>query len=111
MSHELNQRLMDALARCAAECSHCATACLQEQDVKMLERCIKLDLDCAEICELAIGFVARGSEHAEHIIRECAEICHACAQECGKHSHMEHCKRCAEACQACAEACEAGVAV
>ena len=111
MSHDQNQRLMDALAKCAAECSHCATACLKEQDVKMLERCIRLDLDCAEICESATGFVARGSEHAEHILRVCAEICNACAEECEKHGHhMDHCKRCAEACRACAEACEAGVA-
>src|SRR5688572_30439444 len=67
MSHDQNQRLMDALAKCAAECSHCASACLQEQDVKMMGRCIRLDIDCAEICRLATGFVARGSEHAEQI--------------------------------------------
>ena len=110
MSHEQNQGLMDALAKCAAACGHCFTACLQEQDVNMMERCIKLDLDCAEICALATGFVARGSEHAMHILRECAEICHACAEECEKHSHMEHCKKCAEACRACAEACGTAVA-
>ena len=78
----------------------------------MLERCIRLDIDCAAICELAAGFVARGSEHAEHILRECADICNDCAEECEKHGHhMEHCRKCAEACRACAEACEAGLAV
>ena len=50
MSHEQNQGLIDALAKCAAKCSHCATGCLDEQDVKMLARCIKLDIDCAQIC-------------------------------------------------------------
>ena len=109
MSHKQNQRLIDALAKCVAECNHCAIACLQEQDVKMMQRCIRLDLDCAEICNLAISFVARGSEHAEHILRECGEICKACAEECEKHNHMEHCKRCAEACRECAEACQSGV--
>jgi len=110
MSHEQNQGLIEALAKCAAECNHCATACLDEQDVKMLARCIKLDIDCAEICALAASYVSRGSEHAQHILNECAEICEACATECEKHSHMEHCKRCAEECRSCAEICHSGVA-
>lgn len=105
MAHKENQSLIDALNNCAAECNHCATACLDEQDVKMLSNCIKLDLDCAEICRMTAGFVARGSAHARHILTECAEICNACAEECEKHSHMQHCKDCAEACRKCAEAC------
>ena len=110
MSHEQNQGLIDALANCAAECNHCATACLDEQDVKMLARCIKLDIDCSEICQLAASYVSRGSEHAQRILNECAEICEACAEECEKHSHMDHCRRCAEVCRSCAELCHSGVA-
>ncbi len=112
MAHEQNKQLMDALSNCAAECNHCATACLDEQDVKMLARCIKLDIDCGEICMLTASYVARGSEHAQHLLDECAEICNACAEECEKHAQMgmEHCKRCAEACRNCAEACQSGVA-
>lgn len=111
MSHEQNQSLIEALAKCAAECSHCATACLEEQDVKMMAHCIRLDIDCAEICQLAISFVSRGSEHAQHILNECVDICTACAEECEKHAHhMDHCRRCAEACRRCAEACQTGIA-
>jgi hypothetical protein len=33
-----------------------------------------------------------------------AEICQACADECGKHSHG-HCQTCAAACQQCAMSC------
>jgi hypothetical protein len=107
MSHNQNQSLINALRNCAVECNHCATACLDEQDVKMLSTCIKLDIDCAEICTIAAGFVARGSTHAGHILSECAEICNACAEECEKHAQhgMQHCKDCAEACRKCAEAC------
>lgn len=105
MSHVQNQELLDALNKCAAECNHCATACLDEKDVKMLARCIKLDIDCAAICSLTASFIARGSEHSEHLLKECADICNACAEECEKHQHMDHCKRCAEACRACAEEC------
>ena len=105
MSHESNRGLLDALYDCAAECNHCAIACLQEKDVKMLERCIRLDLDCAEICQVAAGYVARGSELANRLLELCAEVCNACADECEKHEHMEHCKRCADICRKCADAC------
>ncbi len=107
MTHEKNKELLNTLNDCAAECNHCAVACLDEQDVKMLANCIKLDIDCAEICTIAAGFVARGSLHAAHILAECADICNACADECEKHAQhgMEHCKECAEACRKCAEAC------
>lgn len=107
MDYERNKKLISVLNECAAECHHCTTACLDEQDVKMLAECIKLDIDCAEICQLTAAFLARGSEHAIHILKECAEICEACAGECGKHGHMEHCKRCAEVCRLCAEECMA----
>ena len=111
MSHERNQRLIEVLTKCAAECSHCATACLKEQDIKMLERCIRLDLDCAELCEITAGYIARESEFADAILRLCAKICVACAQECEKHAdHMDHSRSCAEACRACAAACQEGVA-
>lgn len=106
MSHEQNTALLKALSDCAAECNHCFTACLEEENVKMMARCIKLDRDCADICNLTASFLARGSEHAGHLLQECADICNACAEECNKHDH-DHCKKCAEACRACATACEA----
>lgn len=71
----------------------------------MLARCIKLDRDCAAICLLAVEAMAGGSEFAKQICTLCAEICNACAAECEKHSHMEHCKKCAEACRKCAMEC------
>lgn len=110
MSHQQNQELLAALNKCVAECNHCTTACLDEQDVKMLAKCIKLDIDCAEICSLTAGLIARGSEHGKHLLKECAEVCNACAEECEKHAKMgmEHCRICAEACRACAAACTAG---
>ena len=106
MSHEQNQRLIAVLSNCVLKCNHCTTACLDEQEVKMLARCIKLDIDCADICQLTISLIARGSEHGYHLLQECAGICNACAEECDKHKHMEHCKRCAEACRDCADACK-----
>jgi len=105
MAHERNQALIDSLNNCATECGHCATACLNEEDVKMLARCIKLNIDCADVCRLTTSLLSRGSEHGYHLVKECAEICDACAEECEKHSHMEHCRKCAEVCRHCAEEC------
>ena len=107
MSHEKNKALIETLYNCATECSHCAMACLDEQDVKMLATCIKLNIDCADICRLTASLLSRGSDYGTHLLEECAEVCDACAEECEKYSHLEHCKKCAEVCRHCAEECSA----
>ena len=102
------QSLLQILSECVDACEHCATACLQEDNVQMMARCILLDRDCADVCALTYRFVARGSEHAQHLMRECAEICHACVEECAKHE-ADHCQACAEVCRRCADACRQGL--
>ncbi|HKR06979.1 MAG TPA: four-helix bundle copper-binding protein [Bacteroidia bacterium] len=102
--HQEHKEIIRQLNDCANECNHCFNACLQEDDVKMMARCIELDRDCADICQLTASMLARNSEHAHHLLKECADICEACAEECAKHKN-EHCKSCAEACRKCAEAC------
>lgn len=107
MSHEKNQSLIDTLHDCAKACNHCVTACLDEQDVKMMALCIQLDIDCAALCELTASFVARGSEHTDHLLIVCADLCEVCATECEKHGEhgVQHCRDCAAACRKCAEEC------
>lgn len=105
MAHENMRSCIDACNECALDCDHCASACLGEENVKALARCIALDIDCAAVCRMAVAFMARGSEHAAAFCQLCAEICDACAQECERHAKMEHCRRCAESCRKCAEEC------
>jgi hypothetical protein len=105
MDPESMRSCIEACNDCALECEHCASACLGEQDVKMLVRCISLDLDCAELCRTATILMARGNESAAEFCRLCAEVCDECAQECERHQHMDPCRRCAEACRRCAEEC------
>lgn len=103
-----NNALLTALAECAAACNMCLSGCLADNDPKM-NACIKLDIDCAQICSTTADFVARNSDHAQHLLKECAEICGKCAAECEKHSqHHDHCKACAEACRKCEQACKSG---
>jgi hypothetical protein len=104
MPHEEYGSCIDACYACAAVCDHCAVACLDESDPKPMAECIKLDVDCAAICRLAAGYMARGSSQVAAICRTCAEICDACGAECERHDH-DHCKECAEACRRCAEEC------
>ena len=85
-------------------CEHCATACLHEENIKMMARCIELDRSCADACSFASREMARDSEFAERVCQLCAEFCDACGEECAKHK-MDHCQMCAEACRRCAEAC------
>lgn len=100
-----NQQLIQKLARCAAACETCMDACLSEDDVKKMVQCIRLDRDCAIICKATATLLASNSPHAQHLIKECEEVCRLCAEECEKHD-MEHCKECAWACRECEEACK-----
>jgi hypothetical protein len=104
MAHQQHQSCVDACNACADACDHCSTACLKEQDVRMMARCIALDMDCAAICRLAAGYMSRDSEFAKQLCRQCADVCQACGEECAKHQH-EHCQACATACRQCAEEC------
>ena len=105
MPHEQFKSCIDACNRCAEACDHCAASCLREPDVKAMTRCIALDVDCAQICRLAAGYMSRASECARDLCALCAEVCEACGDECAKHQKMEHCRQCAEACRHCAEEC------
>lgn len=98
------QSCIDACLRCAAICNHCASSCTQEKDVRMMARCIQLDMECAAVCYASAQLMSLGSERAVELCRVCAEICEACASECQKHQN-EHCKECARICSLCADEC------
>jgi hypothetical protein len=99
-----------ALSVCAEYCAACADACLAEEGVAELRRCIRMDLDCADLCAAAARVVARQTEGDSamfsSLLTACIEACERCAEECEHHAdHHEHCRLCAEACRRCAEAC------
>ncbi len=104
MAHKQFESCITTCNECADACDHCAVACLDEKNVADMAGCIKLDMDCAAICRLAVSYMARGSDFAQEICELCAQVCDDCAEECGRHQ-MDHCQQCAEACRRCAEAC------
>lgn len=102
---------IDTAAQCATVCRICADSCLAEDEIEMLRQCIRLDLDCADVCDAAARLAARRTGGNEQLIRRmlavCLEACRMCAQECRRHArHHDHCRICADACDDCAEACE-----
>ena len=106
MGYHETKKCIDACLKSAALCNHCAASCLQETDVKMMAKCIQLDMECAVLCYAAAQLMSLGSDNAAAICKLCAAACEACAVECGKHSN-EHCKECAAACRECAAECKA----
>ena len=105
MDENIVKACIDACLQCAAACYHCAGMCLREEDAAHMTRCIRLDLECAELCHTAARWMALGSDGIEDICRLCAQACRACAEECGKHAQA-HCRACAQACSDCALTCE-----
>ena len=96
---------------CAQICTSCADACLAEAMVKDLTQCIRLDLDCADICNTTGRIATRRTGSDEEVIRRmldvCATACRLCAEECQRHaSKHQHCRICAEACRNCMSACQ-----
>jgi hypothetical protein len=105
---------IEACYACAQTCTACADACLGENMVADLRQCIRLDLDCADICAATGAMASRrtgsnaGVLHA--VIEACAAACKVCGDECARHAqHHEHCRVCAEACRSCEDACRAAL--
>jgi hypothetical protein len=103
-------RCIEECYDCAQLCTSCADACLGEKDVQRLTQCIRMNLDCANVC-LATGALStrRTGSNEQLIVRmldSCADACRLCAEECERHAGKhEHCRICAEACRRCEKAC------
>ncbi|PYZ91964.1 four-helix bundle copper-binding protein [Salipaludibacillus keqinensis] len=105
MPHEQHTALINTLHECMEACNHCFDACLEEDDVKMMAGCIRLDRECADICGYLEQALGRGTPFASELASVCAKICEECGNECKQHDH-DHCQKCADACFKCAEECK-----
>ena len=99
---------------CVQVCNACADACLSEDMLGDMVECIRMDLNCADICAATGATVARtGTRYGGYdgstatLLRACAAACHRCAEECEQHAAAHgHCRICAETCRRCAAMCE-----
>jgi hypothetical protein len=107
---ETLSRCIEACSVCGHACTACADACLGEGAVAEIAKCIRLNLDCADVCEVTARVLLRhfaiDLKSAQTLIEACAIACRSCGDECERHwEHMEHCRLCAEACRLCEQAC------
>lgn len=103
---------IEACFECAQACTACADACLGEEQVQNLTRCIRLNLDCADICGTTGRVLPRQTETDQSVVRSQVEslrqVVKACGDECERHADKhEHCATCMEACRRCEESCDA----
>ena len=101
---------IEACYECAQACTACADACLGEDMVAELTKCIRSNLDCADVCDTTGRVLSRHTGYDANLTRSvleaCATACQACGDECAAHADMhEHCRVCAEACRRCEAAC------
>ena len=100
---------IDAVSDCAQACTADTDADLTEQNLAEMVKCIRLCLDCTDICTATAGVISRLAEYDSGITRPllqaCVAICKSCGDECERHAHMPHCRVCAGACRRCERAC------
>jgi hypothetical protein len=99
-----------ACSMCQQACVACADACLGAKAVEPLKRCIRVNLDCADICAATERVLSRQESPdlglLRHQVDSLAIACRACAAECARHKDTyDHCRLCMEACRACEQAC------
>lgn len=102
--------VISAVFECEQVCIACADACLGEERLAELRECIRLNLDCADICGATGRLVARQARPEpdlwRSVLEACAQTCRSCAAECAKHEKRhEHCRICREACERAERAC------
>jgi hypothetical protein len=101
---------LDALIECAQACTSDADADLSERNVAELVKCVRLCMDCADVCAATVRVISRQTDYDANLTRPlleaCAATCTSCGDECERHAQMhEHCRMCAEACRRCERAC------
>ncbi len=63
-----NQEVIEKLWRCVDACEYCADSCLDENDIKMMVPCIRLDRACAEVCATTARLLSSNSPHGKHLL-------------------------------------------
>ena len=101
---------IDALRDCAQACNADNAADLSEPNLADMVTCIRLCLDCTDICTATAGVIGRltGPDLGvtRPLLEACANSCHSCGDECERHApHHAHCRVCTEACRRCEQAC------
>ncbi|WP_253905842.1 four-helix bundle copper-binding protein [Arthrobacter sp. H5] len=102
---------IEAAFSCAQASDACADACMAEETIVELRKCIRLSLDCADLCMTTGRFLSRLNEVDGNLLKTilmaCRDFCTTTAIEYEKHADMyAYCRIAAEACRRCEQACQ-----
>jgi len=110
---KVKSQITPEMRQCIKECQECEAIC-KETTMHCLQMGgkhadpvhIKTMLDCAEACQTAASFMARGSALHPEACLLCADACLDCAQSCDEIDPDDAVMRaCAEACRRCEASC------
>src|SRR5215470_16986325 len=77
---------IDAISDCAQACAADTDADLNEQNLAEMIKCIRLCLDCTDVCTATGGIVSRLAEYnaetTRPLLESCLAICNSCGEEC-----------------------------
>lgn len=108
------QQCIEACFACVSICDRCSDEMtgmdadnhMDHRDKDLMQVCIRLCHDCADMCTLSARWMSRHSSSADMLYQLCADICVRCAEACERHtSHHALCGDCAVECRRCAELC------
>jgi hypothetical protein len=101
---------IDALNDCTQACITDTDADLGDDSVATMVACIRLCLDCADVCATTARVTSRPTAYNASVTRPlldaCVAVCALCGDECDRHAGTHrHCQLCAQACRRCEQAC------
>ena len=106
---------IEACSLCEFACVSCADSCLGQDTLEPVRQCIRLNLDCADVCALTSHLVARALAAEPKLVQAqleiCASLCGACGRECRRLSLAhDQLTICAHACNHCEMLCREAAA-
>lgn len=98
--------VIDTLMTCSQACTACADACLSEDPdtLPRLTRCIRDNLDCADVSDTTARVLSRHTGYDANVTRAVAraalQALRTCGDSCDEHRQThEHCEFCYQACR------------
>ncbi len=73
--------LLNSIYECQSACKYCFNACLEEERIDMMRRCIKRTVECAEICEHTASSLAYTGDFTHEVLSICIKACEECAAD------------------------------
>ena len=96
--------LLNYIYECQTKCKECFNACLEEKCLDAMRKCLKLTVECANICEITASSIVYEGDFRPEVLGLCIRACEECRIECSSHNCL-YCAECAALCTECIEAC------